>query len=236
MGFPTFARAAGTLLLTTTLAIGATSLPAPAATAATAACTPEATWGARNGAFESRVVTLVNQHRQGLGLPTVTVASTLRDAAAWKSQHMANYGYMTHDDPAPPIARTTGQRIADCGYPTNRASWGENIAYGYSTPEAVMQAWLNSPGHRKNIENASFRAIGVGAAAKGSGPYYWAQEFGSLADTETATPSTSTPRTTPSATATRTPTATPIATVTPAPTAPSFQFTFPSRLWTWPWR
>lgn len=58
------------------------------------------------------------------------------------------------------------------------AGWGENIAYGYSTASAVMNGWLNSSGHRANIERSTFRAIGVGAAANGSGTLYWAQAFG----------------------------------------------------------
>ena len=60
--------------------------------------------------------------------------------------------------------------------------WGENIAYGYASPDAVMAGWLNSPGHRANIENASFRAIGIGVVRASNGTYYWTQNFGTLAD------------------------------------------------------
>ena len=74
---------------------------------------------------------------------------------------MAYYGYMQHDDPAPPIARLWYQRVQACGYAGS--GMGENIAYGYPTPQDVMNGWLNSPGHKANIENASYRAIGVGA-------------------------------------------------------------------------
>jgi len=51
-----------------------------------------------------------------------------------------------------------------------------NIAYGYRTPSAVVNGWLNSPGHRANIESASYKSIGVGAA--GTTTMYWAQNFG----------------------------------------------------------
>mgnify|MGYP000966070924 FL=1 len=51
---------------------------------------------------------------------------------------------------------------------------GENIAMGYTTPEAVVTGWMNSPGHRANILNASFTQIGVGYVASGN---YWTQEF-----------------------------------------------------------
>ena len=91
---------------------------------------------------------------------------------------MAKYVYMAHADPAPPVARSVGDRLLACGYPASSAGWGENIAYGYTSADAVMQGWLNSPGHRANIENPSYRAIGVGAAASSAGRLYWTQEFG----------------------------------------------------------
>ena len=92
---------------------------------------------------------------------------------------MAAYEYLTHDDPAPPVERTWEQRIDDCGY-TDSA--GENIAYGYRSPDEMMQGWLDSPGHRQNIERESFTAIGVGVATNSSGITYWTQVFGSEDD------------------------------------------------------
>jgi uncharacterized protein YkwD len=137
-------------------------------------CTPAADWPAQRQDFADRVIQLVNQHRASLGLSQLSVATAPTNSAVWKARHMARYLYMTHDDPAPPVARTTADRMAACGV---TGGWGENIAYGYSTPEAVMQGWLNSPGHRANIENASYRSIGVGAAVSSTGRVYWAQAF-----------------------------------------------------------
>ena len=51
---------------------------------------------------------------------------------------------------------------------------GENIAMGYATPQAVVNGWMNSPGHRANILNASFTRIGVGYVADGN---HWTQMF-----------------------------------------------------------
>src|SRR5919197_835894 len=104
-------------------------------------CTPGSNWGTINAPFESQVLTLVNQHRTAMGLAALSTSPTLTNAAHWKSLHMAYYLYMTHDDPAPPVARTVSDRLAACGYPIGSVSWGENIAYGYSTPQAVMDAW-----------------------------------------------------------------------------------------------
>ena len=146
--------------------------------AAVGDCTPGADWGTLRQDLATQVVQLVNQHRASLGLPQLTVTTPLSNAAVWKSRHMAYYRYMQHPDPAPPVARSVGDRLLACGYPATTAGWGENIAYGFASANAVVQAWLNSSGHRANIENASYRSIGVGAAASSSGTLYWTQEFG----------------------------------------------------------
>jgi uncharacterized protein YkwD len=170
--------------------VAAVALVAPTQRAAAAVgnCTPDASWGTPDTSFASQVVSLVNQHRQALGLSTLGVSPTLTASAQWKSAHMAYYQYMQHDDPAPPVARTVTDRIAACGYPTTNVAWGENIAYGYQTPQDVMTAWLNSAGHKANIENPSFRAIGVGAVHSSNGSWYWTQDFGSLLDSGTQPP------------------------------------------------
>ncbi|MEN3284929.1 MAG: hypothetical protein V7607_6069 [Solirubrobacteraceae bacterium] len=106
------------------------------------------------------------------------MSPTLTAAATWKARHMAAYGYLTHDDPGPPVQRPASDRMAACGYPS--ATWGENIAMGYTTPQAVVDGWLASPGHRANIEGADYVATGVAMA--GTEQPYWAESFGSVND------------------------------------------------------
>ncbi len=65
-----------------------------------------------------------------------------------------------------------GQRITAAGYAWN--SYGENIAKGYTNEQAVINAWLGSEGHCKNIMNAGFKDMGVGRMGN-----YWTQDFGS---------------------------------------------------------
>jgi uncharacterized protein YkwD len=144
--------------------------------ATTGDCTPGADWPAANAGFAADVLALVNQHRAELGLGPLVSSAALTGAAVWKARHMAEYTYMAHNDPAPPVSRSVGERLAACGY--SAGGWGENIAYGYSTPEQVVAAWLASSGHRANIENSSFHAIGVGVAVTEGGVVYWAQDFG----------------------------------------------------------
>ena len=179
------------LLAAVALALPATAAaPGPAGAAplqtSVGDCTPGAGWGSVRADYAAQVLALVNAHRTSMGLSSLKESPTLGASAVWKALHMAAYGYMSHDDPAPPIARTAGERIAACGYASGW--WGENIAYGYSTPDSVMQAWLNSSGHRANIENPSYRVIGVGAAVSSGGTMTWAQDFGAYDDSGTGSP------------------------------------------------
>jgi len=170
------AVAAGTL--------GSTTSSAGAAAAA-GDCTPGADWGSVRDDFASQTISLVNSHRTSIGLRALTVSSALQASALWKARHMAQYNYMTHNDPAPPVGRTTGERMAACGV---SGGWGENIAAGYPTPASVVSGWLNSPGHRANIENASYIAIGSGAAAGGTGQIFWAHTFSTSGGSAPAPP------------------------------------------------
>jgi uncharacterized protein YkwD len=172
-----------TIPLLAALLSAATVAAAPAAAAGTGDCTPAASWPADRADLAAQVVTLVNAHRAQLGLAALVVTPTLDAAATWKARNMAAYGYMGHDDPGPPLARTADERLAACGYP--QAEWGEDLASGYATAQAVVVAWLSSPEHRANIERPEFRATGVGAAGA---PVYWAQTFGVMVDAGSVVP------------------------------------------------
>jgi uncharacterized protein YkwD len=177
-------------LLSAALVVTAPAAAAPAAVPAAAAgvgdCTPSATWPATRADLAAEVVSLVNAHRAKLGLAALVVSPTLTAAATWKARHMAAYSYMDHSDPGPPVARTMGERFAACGY--TQATSGENIAAGYATAQAVVDGWLNSPGHRANIERPEYRSTGAGAAGA---PLSWSQTFGPVAApvTTASTPS-----------------------------------------------
>jgi uncharacterized protein YkwD len=179
---------AAVFLLAMFAAVVTAATSPPKAAAVVGDCTPASDWGTSRPDLASDVVNRINSHRTSIGRVALKVSPTLTKAAVWKARHMARYSYMQHDDPAPPIARTVPDRLEACGYPSRTTGWGENIAYGYSTGAAVVQAWLNSPGHRANIENASFRSTGVGAATNASGVVYWSQEFGTYDDSGSGSP------------------------------------------------
>ena len=70
-------------------------------------------------------------------------------------------------------------REVRAGYPKNGAA-AENIAWGYRTPKDVVNGWMNSSGHRKNILNCANTAVGVGVAYTSGGAPYWTQDFGRI--------------------------------------------------------
>ncbi|MFJ5151562.1 CAP domain-containing protein [Streptomyces sp. NPDC088353] len=118
----------------------------------------------------ARVVELVNAERSKVGCSALTVNEKLTKAAQAHSEDMAAHQNMSHtgsDGSAP------GDRITRAGY--SWQTYGENVAYGYATPEQVMAGWMSSAGHKANILNCSFKEIGVGLAQPGN---YWTQEFG----------------------------------------------------------
>jgi uncharacterized protein YkwD len=198
-----------------------TVVPGPSRAHADNVCTPDSSWGTINSSFASQVFTLVNQHRAAIGVGQLSTDGALTASAVWKSMNMAGLNYFDHNDD--PIGRTVGQRLVACGWPSN-LGWGENIAEGFSTPADVMNAWLNSPGHKANIENPSFTSIGIGVAANAQGVYYWTQDFGqgssggSPPPPTTTTPSTTTTPPPPPPPTTTTPTTTTRPTTTTAPT------------------
>lgn len=132
-------------------------------------------WAAAATDDERTVWTLTNQERADNGLPGLSLNGDLVESARAHSADMATQDYFDHtglDGSSP------GDRIAATGY--EASSWGENIAAGYGTPQAVVEGWMNSPGHRANILGDNYCDIGVGYADGEGSTYgtYWTQNFG----------------------------------------------------------
>jgi uncharacterized YkwD family protein len=108
-------------------------------------------------AYEKEVVKLTNKERVKHGLPELKIDSKLSEVAWYKSKDMLMVGYFSHYSP------TYGSPYDMMKYFGISYSFaGENIAYGYPTPEELVQGWMNSPSHRDNILNENFTHIGVG--------------------------------------------------------------------------
>ncbi len=148
--------------------------------------------------WETELLSLTNAHRTGMGLATLQLDATLTKASAWKARDMARRNYFQHDDPANGAApaRSPWDRLSACGW-TGSGSRAENIAAGYSTPQRTITGWLNSTGHRANIENAAMRYVGFGVASSTTSSYgtYEVQMFSSVAGPTSSTPTAPAPPT-----------------------------------------
>ena len=119
--------------------------------------------------YEHEVVRLVNEIRQQNGLKPLTENWELSRVARYKSQDMLDNRYCSHTSPT---YGSPFQMIQAFGLSYRTA--GENIAKGYASPQAVVDGWMNSSGHRANILNVSYTQIGIGYVAQGN---YWTQMF-----------------------------------------------------------
>ncbi|HBL6448524.1 TPA: sporulation protein [Clostridioides difficile] len=123
-------------------------------------------------AYQKEVVDLVNIERAKAGLNPLTLDSSISNVATKKSQDMIDDNYFSHNSPT---YGSPFDMLKKFGISYKTA--GENIAMGQKTPKEVVNAWMNSEGHRKNIMNPNFSKIGVGVAQKSGGSIYWTQIF-----------------------------------------------------------
>lgn len=184
---------------TSTVAAGATPVPAAAPTiaaapsptaadggtavaAATSTAAADRSCGIAN--FEQEILSRLNAARAASRMCGTTFYKAagavawngkLADAAAGHAQDMAANNYFSHTSQD---GRSFSQRITAAGYSWSAA--GENIAAGQSTPEQVVNAWLQSQGHCENIMNGSYTETGVACVKSDASTYktYWVMELG----------------------------------------------------------
>ena len=134
--------------------------------------------------FEADILKLVNQERANGGhcaddyfapTPPLQAQTQLARAAHRHGLAMSRSKFFSHYGQA---GDTPKDRIIDTGYQGN--AWGENIAAGQKRPQQVMQEWMDSPGHCRNILNGLFTELGVSFIFDPNSPYktYWVQAFG----------------------------------------------------------
>lgn len=116
------------------------------------------------------VLDLVNANREEAGLPPLTLDDQLNQAAAVRAKETAQS--FSHTRPNGQSCFTVLDEMK-----IDYGSAGENIAMNYETPEAVVNGWMNSPGHRANILSVDFSQMGIGCFRDGEGHLCWAQLF-----------------------------------------------------------
>mgnify|MGYP002536659624 CR=1 FL=1 len=120
--------------------------------------------------FAEQVVELVNQERTKAGLSAVTLDQNIASAALVRAKEIETSFSHTRPNGSKFSTALTEQGVTFKGA-------GENIAWGQKSPEAVIQAWMNSEGHRANILNKNFTKIGVGYYQNAAGRNFWTQLF-----------------------------------------------------------
>ena len=122
--------------------------------------------------YQQEVLRLVNVERTKRGLKPLTLNTKLSNVATLKSQDMINKNYFSHTSPT---YGSPFDMMKQFGISYTAAA--ENIAKGQKTPAQVVNAWMNSSGHRANILNANYTELGVGVAKSSNGTIYWTQMF-----------------------------------------------------------
>ncbi|HEX6569406.1 MAG TPA: CAP domain-containing protein [Acidimicrobiales bacterium] len=145
--------------------------PGPTAPPTTAPPTTAPPTTAPPPSATDQVVALANAARADAGCPGLRIDDRLTAAAQGHSDDMAANGYFSHTSLD---GRTFVDRVEAAGYPRSSAG-GENIAQGQRTAREVHDGWMGSEGHRANILNCSFTAIGVGL---NTSAWTWTQNFG----------------------------------------------------------
>lgn len=123
-----------------------------------------------NSEYVAEVLRLINIERQKEGLSALTTSSSLTDAANKRAIEIKELFSHTRPDGSSCFS------VLD-EFNVNYRSAGENIAYGQKTPKAVVEAWMNSSGHRANIMSSKFGKVGIGCYVGSNGTLYWTQLF-----------------------------------------------------------
>jgi uncharacterized protein YkwD len=118
---------------------------------------------------------LANAQRAKAGLQPLRANSRLMQAAQTQAEQTASARQLQHVLPNAKYPRPE-DRLDASGYPWR--AWAENIAFGQRTPSDAVEAWMQSPGHRKNLLDPKYTELGTGVAVDATGRPYYVQVFG----------------------------------------------------------
>ena len=119
--------------------------------------------------IENKILTLVNEHRETLGLTSLSTLNIISSVADSHTDYMIETGEISHDN--------FNQRAEVLMNNAGAKSVGENVAYGYNSAEGVIKGWLNSDSHRKVIESANYTHFGISTESNSDGRNYFTQIF-----------------------------------------------------------
>lgn len=119
--------------------------------------------------IETEIISLINNYRSEKGLSTLNTFNIVSSEAESHTNYMIEKGEVSHAN--------FGRRFQNLVNYADAKSVAENVAYGYSSAQAVVNAWLNSEGHRKNIENPEFTDFGISTESNNEGRNYFTNIF-----------------------------------------------------------
>ncbi len=119
--------------------------------------------------IESEIMSSINDYRSSKGLSTLNVLNIISQKAGTHSVYMVQVGEVNHDN----FEERYQYLIANAG----AKNVSENVAYGYSSAQSVVNAWLNSPSHKAIIEDPSFTDFGVSTKKDSEGKNYFTNIF-----------------------------------------------------------
>jgi len=119
--------------------------------------------------IENDILDLVNAHRTEIGISKLDKLNIISGVADGHTEYMIENGQISHDN--------FDQRAQELMEKAAAKSVGENVAYGYTTAESVVEGWLNSPEHKAIIENPNFTHFGISTEANTDGRNFFTQMF-----------------------------------------------------------
>ena len=119
--------------------------------------------------MEYQIFSLVNDHRESLGLNKLNIINLISVEAEGHTDYMIETGVPSHDN--------FPTRHKNLVKSVSAKSVGENVAYGYSSAKSVVKAWIKSDGHRKNIENPDYTDFGISTKENSAGRNYFTNIF-----------------------------------------------------------
>lgn len=119
--------------------------------------------------MEYQILSLVNEHRSSLGLESLKTLNLVSNEAIGHTDYMIDLGQVSHDN-----FDSRYQKLVKSVSATKMA---ENVAYGFGSAEAVVNAWIKSDGHRRNIESDQFTDFGISTKQDENGRNYFTHIF-----------------------------------------------------------
>lgn len=119
--------------------------------------------------MEYEILELVNNHRESIGLPTLSILNIVSKEAEGHNDYMIQEGKPSHDN--------FPSRYTSLVSSVEAQEVGENVGYGYRSSESIVNAWIKSDGHRRNIENQEYTDFGISVQIDEDGRNYFTQIF-----------------------------------------------------------